>query len=317
VKTAALNEPTPRAKSEPLIETETESDDERATGRPSLSMPLEELEEDDSFQAPPTHRSTFSDPDQYTQRSVEVPRRASGEQLTSNLTRASLGTIRDIGSPGFGDTSRFSFQIGAPQGSQIPDDDDLEGNLAADETLGRFDKLAMRVGRFSDFRPLDFADQQEDTGFGFDIPDDGDLGVESSGRFGKTADKDDVTANPVFGAHDLDEEMEIQDSDAPVVSGSQKLQKAPKKAPKNKLSLPSGVVKKLASAFVRSAGSMKTKINKETLKSIMTASDWFFEQVGEDLAAYADHAGRKTIDDTDMILLMKRSDFRMRQISLH
>jgi hypothetical protein len=38
----------------------------------------------------------------------------------------------------------------------------------------------------------------------------------------------------------------------------------------------------------------------------MQASDWFFEQLGEDLQAYAKHAGRKTIDESDVLTLMKR-----------
>jgi histone H3/H4 len=70
-------------------------------------------------------------------------------------------------------------------------------------------------------------------------------------------------------------------------------------------SLPSAVVKKLASTFSRSAGG-NGKINKETVAALTEASDWFFEQVSEDLAAYASHARRKRIDESDMIALMKR-----------
>ncbi|CZR58404.1 uncharacterized protein PAC_08296 [Phialocephala subalpina] len=70
-------------------------------------------------------------------------------------------------------------------------------------------------------------------------------------------------------------------------------------------SLPAGVVKKLATSFARTAGS-KAKINKEALDAIMQASDWFFEQVSDDLGAYAKHAGRKTIDESDIVTLMAR-----------
>jgi histone H3/H4 len=71
-------------------------------------------------------------------------------------------------------------------------------------------------------------------------------------------------------------------------------------------SLPAGVVKKLAMAFARTAGNSKAKISKETLDAIMQATDWFFEQVSDDLGAYAKHAGRKTIDESDIITLMAR-----------
>ena len=71
-------------------------------------------------------------------------------------------------------------------------------------------------------------------------------------------------------------------------------------------SLPVGVVKKLASTFARTSGASKAKINKEALEAISQASDWFFERLGDDLGIYAKHAGRQTIDETDVITLMKR-----------
>lgn len=72
-------------------------------------------------------------------------------------------------------------------------------------------------------------------------------------------------------------------------------------------SLPAGVVKKLANQFARISGGSKSKLAKEALVAIEEASDWFFEQVSGDLEAYSKHAGRKTIDEADMITLMKRS----------
>ncbi|KAF2757478.1 hypothetical protein EJ05DRAFT_476728 [Pseudovirgaria hyperparasitica] len=71
-------------------------------------------------------------------------------------------------------------------------------------------------------------------------------------------------------------------------------------------SLPSNVVKRVATSFARIHGNSNTKLNKETLAAIVEASDWFFEQVGEDLGTYAVHAGRKTIEDSDVMTLMKR-----------
>lgn len=71
-------------------------------------------------------------------------------------------------------------------------------------------------------------------------------------------------------------------------------------------SLPTSVVKKLASTFARTSGISKAKINKETVEAISQASDWFFERLGDDLGTYAKHAGRQTIDETDVITLMKR-----------
>ncbi|TVY48115.1 Inner kinetochore subunit [Lachnellula occidentalis] len=71
-------------------------------------------------------------------------------------------------------------------------------------------------------------------------------------------------------------------------------------------SLPVGVVKKLATSYARMGGNSRTKLSKDTLDAIMQASDWFFEQVSDDLGAYAKHAGRKTIDESDIVTLMAR-----------
>ena len=71
-------------------------------------------------------------------------------------------------------------------------------------------------------------------------------------------------------------------------------------------SLPVGIVKKLASSFARSSGTVNKKVQKDTLGALIEAGDWFLEQIGNDLGTFAEHAGRKTIDATDVTILMKR-----------
>jgi histone H3/H4 len=71
-------------------------------------------------------------------------------------------------------------------------------------------------------------------------------------------------------------------------------------------SLPSGIVKKLAARFARTGNRSNTRITKETLAAIEQASDWFFEQASEDLTMYSTHAGRRTIDESDVAALMRR-----------
>jgi hypothetical protein len=45
------------------------------------------------------------------------------------------------------------------------------------------------------------------------------------------------------------------------------------------------------------------------MKALEQATEWFFEQVGEDLEAYSDHArGRKRVDASDALLLMRRQN---------
>lgn len=71
-------------------------------------------------------------------------------------------------------------------------------------------------------------------------------------------------------------------------------------------SLPVGTVRKLATTILKGSYS-KTKLSKDTLEAVMQASDWFFEQISDDLGVYSEHAGRKTIDESDVLALMKRS----------
>lgn len=70
--------------------------------------------------------------------------------------------------------------------------------------------------------------------------------------------------------------------------------------------LPPATVKGIASASARSMGNEKLRLNKQSLEVIMEASDRFFEQLGGDLSAMSHHAGRKTIEGSDVIAIMRR-----------
>lgn len=72
---------------------------------------------------------------------------------------------------------------------------------------------------------------------------------------------------------------------------------------------PPTTVKRVAEQFARTSGIANPRIGKDTLAALQQASDWFYEQVSEDLAAFATHAGRKTINESDMELVMKRGVF--------
>jgi histone H3/H4 len=93
---------------------------------------------------------------------------------------------------------------------------------------------------------------------------------------------------------------------------------APNRAPRRKKlkltrkgntipSLPSSLVKRVAIDSMTRMGKKRPTIYRESLAALEQATDWFFEQMGEDLEAYSDHAKRKKrIDDADAITLMKR-----------
>ena len=107
-------------------------------------------------------------------------------------------------------------------------------------------------------------------------------------------------------------EIPLQDPEILVLKDQKTLKKRKIKISRHGIqypSLPAGVVKKLATTYARTSGNCKAKISKDTLDAIMQASDWFFEQISDDLGAYAKHAGRKTIDESDVVTLMRRYVF--------
>jgi hypothetical protein len=77
----------------PIIHQEDDLDDGPEPIPPRLSLPLEGIEEDDSFLVPPQSTGLLED-ENITQQSVELPRRATSEQLPGRLSRGSFGSIR-------------------------------------------------------------------------------------------------------------------------------------------------------------------------------------------------------------------------------
>jgi len=114
---------------------------------------------------------------------------------------------------------------------------------------------------------------------------------------------------PADGPSELDEELDIQTTRVATAAWKKRQKKRGIKVSKYGIeypALPAGVVKRLAQTFAQTSGVGNAKISPDTLKMISQASDWFFEQLGDDLQAYAKHAGRKVIDESDMLTLMRR-----------
>ncbi len=192
-------------------------------------------------------------------------------------------------------------------------------------------RISLASGRSSDIRPETLAADDTDTTFVLTVPQrdpSEEPELDEPLELPDLANEEELDEeNEVEGLEDTDDEelpqsspkgsygdISVQDTtsqDAEVVETQQRkvIRKKKLKVSKHGIqypSLPAGVVKKLATTFARTAGNSKAKINKEALEAIMQASDWFFEQVSDDLGAYAKHAGRKTIDDSDIVTLMAR-----------
>jgi hypothetical protein len=101
---------------------------------PRFSLPLDD-DDDDSFHLHPPRLSAPFDDDNYTQQSVELPRRANLEQNGGRLSRGSFGSIRtsdrfaDINELGLGALS----EDGGDESFARPRFDDYEEDSVGEE----------------------------------------------------------------------------------------------------------------------------------------------------------------------------------------
>ncbi|PGH09519.1 hypothetical protein GX51_00624 [Blastomyces parvus] len=288
-------------------------DEEPDLPRPRLSLPLTEMivEDDGSPEIQPPRLSLAIEEDiDLTWRSIEMPRRERSIQDRTTLSRVSMGSNRF--SDRFGDFSRMEdLEEEEPEYTMVHEDD---GDDHGQDTGPVFDA----GGETEDLRRfnLDFSFptpdattagvaenqfQQEYEDFALDINPDVEAGFPSSdsvdgGGGIEFAIQDDLTrpAPPSSSPEPLPQEKTKGNK-------QQKLSRHGIPVPR----LPSGIVKKLATRFARSGGG-KSRISKDTLAAIEQATEWYFEQASDDLSTYAKHAGRKTIDETDVMTLMRR-----------
>ncbi|KAI9849184.1 MAG: hypothetical protein M1838_000261 [Thelocarpon superellum] len=281
---------------------------------PELSMPIDE-EDEDSYQPAPPELSAIFDENNYTQQSVEVPRRAVNEFAEGRLARGSFGSIRF--SDRFAELSGLdaAFPPSEEGGDSMvrPDEAGLEEDM--DEISG--------AGEHTRDLPRALLDQGPETPTDLDpAPPEGD--DETTFLFNvPNASRDAALSSPPpppmeelddEGGHDPLVDDRAETDGRRDIAGAPSSTRRPKAQKALKLSrhgipypsLPIGVVKKMASTFVQAQGKARSNLNTETMAAMMQATDWFFEQVSDDLGTFARHAGRKTIDESDMITLMKR-----------
>ncbi|MCJ1383256.1 hypothetical protein MMC17_006369 [Xylographa soralifera] len=278
------------------------SDEEDDKPRPRLSMPIHELEEDDDddrFRAPRTRLSIHSQEYSDVERSVEMPRRAFDEQSLSRLSRGSLENIP------------INDHISEIDEAEIPaNDQNINGGDIINQVergyeedhpgeasvLGANTEDLRRMtghissGLFSLPNDIEFPNTLYDdttTVFAFDIPENPD----GSGHVSKV--NLNSTRTSEYSKPRMDIGLEFPSSQK---AGVRKTSRHGITYPR----VPESVVNKYSTSLA------KSKIKKDTLSAIMKASDWFLEQVGTDLGAYAKHAGRKTVDETDVVVLLRR-----------
>ncbi|OOQ90706.1 hypothetical protein PEBR_03318 [Penicillium brasilianum] len=298
---------------EPIDEIEA-LDNEPELERPRVSLPMQgstEGSEEGSPDIPPPRLSIPFDDDD---KSVEFPRRdlAIRDQEQLAIMRRDLRVSEDFGETQLESDSDAGEETGIIIDDGFGDDTMISG--------GEFDRGGeteeLRGFHFDmDFpspnaNPMDEGPLEGDDGYtdGFELS----AGDIQPGPATPSDNGNDAAGDFGFG---LDFPAAASPSQSPgIIGGGLRDDGLPTQGKQKKLSrhgipvpnLPAGVVKKLASQFARTGAGSKAKINKAALAAIEQASSWYFEQVSQDLAAYSKHAGRKTIDESDVTTLMKR-----------
>ncbi|KAI9163480.1 Inner kinetochore subunit cnp20 [Paramyrothecium foliicola] len=295
-----------------------EDDDELPIDPPRLSLPLDE--DDEPIPDPP--QSSFLEGN-YTVQSIELPRRFQSEQPGS---RTSLGSF---GSGQFSEIFENQLEEEVGQDSDLfPPEllDDLRARADENyEILNRGDDRTVQttLGRDSDIGvpgPVDFDEQ---TTFLMSDPLPGlppssppaeQLGSSPAGfeplpDFGNDVAAGDDTEDEIVQADQTE-----QDGDLRLSSPRPHTSSRPKASKRKRISkhgieyppLPPAFVKRVAQTALQTSGLSNHRVSPETLTALTQASEWFFEQLGEDLGAYASHAKRKTIEESDVVTLMRR-----------
>ncbi|OQE37107.1 hypothetical protein PENCOP_c010G04550 [Penicillium coprophilum] len=306
----------PQDKPEPIkepIDEFEQLDNEPEIERPRLSLPIQESEEEGEEASPeiqpPRMSLAFAEEDMdLTYQSVEYPRDASIRDR-DRLSMMSRATGRMSGD--FDETRLESDD--ADETGIMGEDDEAEDTMISG---GDFDRGGETedLGRFHfdlNFPSPAVAPLEDPTGM--NDMEDFELPTAEPPPAPSDDDDDDVGGDFGFG---LDFPPAASPSESPgIVGGGLRDETIPAQGKQKKISrhgipvpnLPSGVVKKLATRFARSGAGPKAKINKAALAAIEQASSWYFEQASQDLAAYSRHAGRKTIDESDVTTLLRRS----------
>ncbi|KKY34964.1 hypothetical protein UCDDA912_g05054 [Diaporthe ampelina] len=295
------------------IPDDPDDSDEFPIDRPRLSLPIDDVSDDDL--RPPRTSGLEDLEDNFTMQSIELARRQTLDNQRYSMRMSDYGAMNDPASDedvgidsAFFPRTNWDGDEGDDSGMAGLVDDDATFERIDDDEAGRRETL----GRES-FGAIDVNFDEADQSTVMLQPQ-----VESSPR----RESFSSPRNEAFGTEDasLPEEMEVDNNDnlpldlrgdgeaeaegdsdidfgefaseAATAQGvgrttkssiSKRLKTPGKKISQHGIeypSLPAGVVKRVAQRF---AG--KSKISPDTLAALVQASDWFFEQLGDDLSA--------------------------------
>ncbi|CAH0016913.1 unnamed protein product [Clonostachys rhizophaga] len=340
----ATRRPSIRSRMSATIDYDDEFDDDAPLPRPRLSLPIDNDDDEEDLQRPELSQldpdQTVELPRRFLppQRDSEMPRMSLGSLHGGDFPNHDPTGEVDMpsefseGAPDR-DRTNLSFDRGTVEGDltrrssfdlQMPDFPDFPDEAEDDAPALQFDSPerspsqarsllevtagdVMEAGVEPEVAPA-FDDFGSDRGEIEDFPssDEGVPGADD-GIDDRGAAFDDID-------HTVGDIADITAISA-VAADSERTERTRHPAKKRKRisrhgieypSLPSTFVKRVAQNALQNSGLSNTRISADTLAALEQASDWFFEQLGDDLEAYASHAKRKTIEESDVVTLMRR-----------
>ncbi|KAF4952087.1 hypothetical protein FSARC_12719 [Fusarium sarcochroum] len=327
-----------------MYDDDDDDDDDLLTRPPRLSLPMDDDASSMSSDLPPPRLSQI-DEDNFTVQSIEMPRRYETSRLSRGSfgsVRESDYFNNDPTEDDIGQQSDF-FPGLLEDLQRRADEDDLSlGQIDADQTRrmteGRGSDFNFQIPDVPDeqtvFQMSDPADDVQRTS----------PIVDQSVAEARGEEAQDPALDVVFGSDSdpggaefpmdgwdyddggVDDHSSINEPLEPVweptttaavhyMPADNRLPRGLKANKKRKRisqhgieypALPPAFVKRVAQTALQSSGLSNQRLSAETLDALIQSSEWFFEQLGDDLGAYADHAKRKTIEESDVFTLMKR-----------
>ncbi|OAP64998.1 hypothetical protein AYL99_00970 [Fonsecaea erecta] len=273
----------------------------------------------------PVGQAGFHDGDGDSTFLSERGRRAETIEPTENLSRYDFGIIDMDGFHSELEIRRESHyksmpdspeKIGNDLGEFPPNYTPLREGAGETEVLRGLQHLQRSPSSAPPDESIMHVPAFDDSNFQLPVPD-----METTSKYAQgTRETKLIEASPsVDGRHQASERDAEHEGGQTSRQGSvveEEPQPAPRKPRRKKVkltrhgelvpSLPSSLVRRVALEAQARLGNRRLKVGKDHMQALEQATEWFFEQVGEDLEAYSTHARRKRIDQSDVLMLMRR-----------
>ncbi|KAK6381679.1 uncharacterized protein PV06_05212 [Exophiala oligosperma] len=275
-----------------------------------------------------SHQQEVGDDDDDATILTEIGRRAISEEPTGRLSRYSFGSIRmsDFGSEleirresGFHDHTNTGKLL-QPHGELAFEDESYDvggetehlNQLQKSPTPPAIDESTMNIPGLDQSFQFELVDTEAAASHAHRDPTilvGGTPSIQSPG--------DNMSTGASSG---LEEASPHPDPDIEVALAPQTRRKRVKMTRHGEMvpAVPSSLIKRVAIDSQSRLGNRKPKLGKDHMKALEQATEWFFEQIGEDLAAYSNHGRRKKrVDRSDVLMLMQRQRVLQGEGELH